>query len=1096
MRFLFTLLSSLPFPAFPNAWGWVAWLLLLSLLIYNLYQWRQSQPVWKASSWGLFVLFLVLAPFASLFLGLRFSSPNLLPLPGLPADPPGSAMMLFSAIPWTLAGALLGPLGGAMVGAVSGVLRGVWDTYNMFTALELALMGAWFAMNTRQRFRTWAYRFLRQPLASALILIPFHAIFYTLAAFFTLNAPATARLDFALSNAGISTLAFAGEMLVAGLVVQIVAMTFPNAISGKQPLLPSPTERSLETRFVYGTGAFVLVLLLTLLIGDWQVAGSAARKMLADRMSSTAQAAAQSVPFFLETGQNLVGQIASDPRLSQLTDPELSSLLGQQIQTLPYFDQIFLVNLQTRGLLAGYPAEARADFNLFPEEEAGLQLAGSGVSRQIYSIPSDSANGSARVSFMALVQGADDTPWVLIGRTSLDTNPLTEPLLNSLNSLGELNGEGILLDENSRILYHSAANDTLTTYSGPHGEAADLQEYTASNGTRQLIYYQPVSGRPWAIVLTIPAQQAQQLALNIAWPLSVMIFLLAIVALVLLRVGLRVVTGSLQNLAAEANRIAQGKLDHPLQVEGADEVSQLRRAFEQMRASLKARLEELNRLLNVSQGVASSLEMQDAVKPVLEAILATGASCVRVVLEPDTLPDIPVQLPSRFAVGAARETYAHLDEQILELAQTQGQIVIPNLARSRELAVNQSMQNPVALLAVALRHENRYYGVVWAGYDQLRGFSEADVSFIKTLAGQAALAVSNAHLFLNVEASRRQLEAILNSTPDPVLVTDHRNRLLLANRAAVQALHLKPENSAGQPTERVVQQRALFDLLQASAEEKQSAEIVLPDHRTYFATASTVTVEGHAVGRVCILRDVTYFKELDQMKSDFVSTVSHDLRSPLTLMRGYATMLDMAGPLNEQQQGYAVKIIQGVENMARLVNNLLDLGRIEVGVGLEVEDVSVMGVVERVVNPLQHQAEQKNITLSVEVPKDLPDTVQADSALLQQSIYNLVENAVKYTPAGGRITFSLRSTADALIFRVADSGIGIPSDDIPRLFEKFYRSSQRDARAQQGTGLGLAIVHSIAERHSGRVWVESEVGKGSIFYLQIPLKQVKSALAS
>lgn len=189
----------------------------------------------------------------------------------------------------------------------------------------------------------------------------------------------------------------------------------------------------------------------------------------------------------------------------------------------------------------------------------------------------------------------------------------------------------------------------------------------------------------------------------------------------------------------------------------------------------------MNRLLNVSQGVASSLEMQDSVKPVLEAILATGASCVRVVLEPDTLPDIPVQLPSRFAVGTARETYAHLDEQILELAQTQGQIVIPNLTLSRELAVNQSMQNPAALLAVALRHENRYYGVVWAGYDQLRGFSESDVSFIKTLAGQAALAVSNAHLFLNVEASRRQLEAILNSTPDPVLVTDHRNRLLLAN---------------------------------------------------------------------------------------------------------------------------------------------------------------------------------------------------------------------------------------------------------------------------------------------------------------------------
>lgn len=222
------------------------------------------------------------------------------------------------------------------------------------------------------------------------------------------------------------------------------------------------------------------------------------------------------------------------------------------------------------------------------------------------------------------------------------------------------------------------------------------------------------------------------------------------------------------------------------------------------------------------------------------------------------------------------------------------------------------------------------------------------------------------------------------------------------------------------------------------------------------------------------------------MKSDFVATVSHDLRSPLTLMRGYATMLDMAGPLNEQQQSYAAKIIQGVENMSRLVNDLLDLGRIEVGVGLEVENVPVMDVIERVINPLQHQAEQKNITLNVEIPKDLPNVIEADNALLYQAVYNLVENAIKYTPAGGRVAVSLRLAMDALIFRVADSGIGIPSDEMPRLFEKFYRSSQREARAQQGTGLGLAIVHSIAERHGGRVWVESEVGKGSIFYLQIP----------
>jgi len=245
------------------------------------------------------------------------------------------------------------------------------------------------------------------------------------------------------------------------------------------------------------------------------------------------------------------------------------------------------------------------------------------------------------------------------------------------------------------------------------------------------------------------------------------------------------------------------------------------------------------------------------------------------------------------------------------------------------------------------------------------------------------------------------------------------------------------------------------------------------------------------MGRVCILRDVTSFKEIDIMKSEFVSTVSHDLRSPLTLMRGYATMLDMVGNLNEQQQSYIRKIIAGVENMSRLVNNLLDLGRIEVGVGLRVESVSVLDILEHVTGLLQLSASQKNIALNLEIPRNLPAAVEADQALLHQAVYNLIENALKYTPENGSVTVRVKTTPASLTFEVQDNGIGIEPDDMPRLFEKFYRGTQREARAQHGSGLGLTIVKSIAEQHSGRVWVESQLGQGSVFFLQIPLTQPK-----
>jgi len=1008
----------------------------------------------------------------------------------------------FSAIPWLLGGGLFGPVGAAVLGAFAGLLRGAWDTYSLFSIVEIALLSAWFSTNMRQRYRTPAYALLRQPLVGALLLIPFHTLFYVISSLFTqwgldVSAPATARLDFAISNAWIVTLAFGGEMLVGGIVAQIISKAFPAMWGSKQSLQPSPGERSLESRFLFGVGTFISLLLLTLLIGDWVVAGQAARDMLQDRLSSASESAAQSVPFFLETGQNLAVQLASDPRLLTATGDELKSIIGLRNQAVPYFDQFFVLEAnEDQKLLAGYPDSARAKFQLYPDEMSGMSLASNGVLTQIYSIPPISVTDASRVSFLvAIVDGFGQVQRVLIGRSTLENNPLTLPLIENINNMRDLGGAGFLLNENGRVLYHSDSTQMLTSYNGQRSDQALFYDGTASDGTRQLVYYQPVIGRPWAVVLTVPAQQAQQLALNIAMPLSLMIIFLAFVAMVSLRVGLRVVTGSLQSLATEANRIAQGNLDHPLQTDGVDEVGQLRRAFEQMRSSLQARLGEINSLLRVSQDVASSLEMQDAVKPVLDAILSTGANSVSVVLSPSILPDTFVELPSRFALGAVQDIYAHLDDQILALAQNQEKIVLPNLGRSRELDFDPDLPQPLALLAVALRHENRYYGVVWAGFEQPRMFSDSDVRFVTTLAGQAALAVANAHLYLSVEASRRQLKAILNSTPDPVLVTDHRNRLLLTNRAAAVALGQTEDAASdiGRKTEQVIKLRPLLALLESTTTEKQSAEIVLADKRTYLATASSVMVEGRQIGRVCIMRDVTHFKELDTMKSEFVATVSHDLRSPLTLMRGYATMLEMVGELNEQQQGYVKKIISGVENMSRLVNNLLDLGRIDLGVGLQVENVSVLDIIERATSALQLQATQKNIVLSVEFSKDMPNTVEADQALLHQAVYNLVENAIKYTPDNGRVVVRTSSQPGYLIFAIEDSGIGIAVDDLPRLFEKFYRGKQREARAQHGSGLGLAIVHSIATNHGGRVWVDSVVGKGSTFYLQIPLIQPKPA---
>jgi PAS domain S-box-containing protein len=780
--------------------------------------------------------------------------------------------------------------------------------------------------------------------------------------------------------------------------------------------------------------------------------------------------------------------VANDPRLLE-ANPDIDALLSEHTQAVTYFSQLALFDAQTRSLLGSYPTEPA--FQITRPEEDGLNLARQGVPNQVYAVPPRTESEAAGVSFLAALPPVDGRGWVLIGRTYLEANPYTRPLVNNLNSLAGVSGSGMLIAD-GMVVYHSEAAQDWTAYDGQGSDQPAFFDETASLGTRQLVYYQPVEGHPWAVVLTIPAQETQQLAINIALPISLMIVLLGLVALISLRVSLRAVTGSLKSLAAETKYLATGQLDRPLNVSGEDEVSELRRAFEQMRVSLQARLQDLNRLLIASQGVASSLTLAEALQPVLEAVVANGASAARIVLLREMLPT-PVETPVRFADGLEQDVYMHLDQQILGLAEEQERIVMANVSRTRGLILDPNLPQPESLIALALRHENRYYGVLWAAYNQQRIFSEADLRFISTLASQASLAVANIRLFLTVELSRRQLEAILNSTPDPVLVTDASNRLILANPAAGHVFGVTIHRGERQDFEKTIQVQSLRELLQASVTERHSAEISMPDGKTYLAMASPMTAEGKTVGRVCILRDVTQLKEIDTLKSDFVSTVSHDLRSPLTLMRGYATMLEMAGQLNEQQKNYARMIVQGVDNMAKLVNNLLDLGRIDFGVGLQVESIPVLDILERVTGSLQMQAKQKGISLAVEIPRDLPHAVEADEALLHQALYNLVENALKYTPEGGEVTIHLQTAPEHLTFAVQDSGIGIPQNDLPRLFEKFYRGTNREALAQRGTGLGLAIVKAITERHSGKVWVESELGRGSMFYLQIPLVQTKEA---
>jgi PAS domain S-box-containing protein len=477
----------------------------------------------------------------------------------------------------------------------------------------------------------------------------------------------------------------------------------------------------------------------------------------------------------------------------------------------------------------------------------------------------------------------------------------------------------------------------------------------------------------------------------------------------------------------------------------------------------------------------------------LKAALGDEACAARLVLVHDVTLDSNDTGPVTFGLGPADPLYAPFDSQLFDLVRQQDTLNLPNIARTRRLQFAQGDPHPGALLAMAVRQESRYYGVLWVAYERPRNFSEEEIRFLSTLSGEAALAATSARLYASAEVGRQRLEAVLASTPDPVLVIDEQARLLLLNPAAVQVPGLILSAIEGRSIQEVAAQQELIDLLTVpSTDLISSREISLANGRIYYASVSPVMAEGRPMGKVCILRDITHFKELEQLKSDFVATVSHDLRSPLTLMRGYATMLQMVGDLNDQQKGYVRKIVTGVENMSRLVSNLLDLGRIEAGIGLQIESISVCEISDEVINSLQLQAVQKDIRLTQDVIGSSKNyVIQADRALIQQAMVNLIENAIKYTPVSGQVKVRLDTRPGTVLLEVHDTGIGIAPLDLPHLFEKFYRSGRREAYQQRGTGLGLAIVKSIAERHGGSVWVDSQLGKGSVFFMEVPCIQTQ-----
>ena len=342
-------------------------------------------------------------------------------------------------------------------------------------------------------------------------------------------------------------------------------------------------------------------------------------------------------------------------------------------------------------------------------------------------------------------------------------------------------------------------------------------------------------------------------------------------------------------------------------------------------------------------------------------------------------------------------------------------------------------------------------------------------------------------------ALNHRMESVLNATNDGIALLNREGRFALVNRRMCELLGTRPEalihQSLAQAQPQLLEHLAQPDPVGVAEE---IIEITRPHHK--FLQVYTAPVQGEhgeqIIGRIIALRDVTRERELDQMKTDFISVVSHELRTPLTSIKGYTDLLlsGAAGETSELQHEFLGIIQSSTTRLASLINDILDISRIESGrIEIRREPIDYRRIVADTLRMMAAAAAERQVSLDADLPASLPP-VCGDADKVTQVLTNLVGNALKYTPPGGWVKISLEISDDASVTTcVADSGIGISPEDQKRLFQKFFRADNSSTREAGGTGLGLVIAKTIVELLGGTIWVDSEPGRGSRFYFTLPL---------
>lgn len=517
------------------------------------------------------------------------------------------------------------------------------------------------------------------------------------------------------------------------------------------------------------------------------------------------------------------------------------------------------------------------------------------------------------------------------------------------------------------------------------------------------------------------------------------------------------------------------------------------------------RVRQREYLLRISRALTAQLNLDELLQLVLEAATDILAGQAGIIGLRD--PDGGFNIRASYGLPRALVPYfAPLLTGIPDDAD-RNRFHIPGLAdKLGKVAADLGLRlQQVVALPMAIKRE--LIGVLYVFRAYGTRFTTDDRQILASFADQAAIAVQNAQLYEDISQEKRRLDAILEYSADGVLILNAAHRVVVFNRALARLSGWSAAEALGHHHDEVVRWARLetdADLAAAVAGgwPLPSAQPIYVEGDLRRRNGGTVSIgityaplfdqAGRLVNIIGSVRDITRFREADEIKSTFISVVSHELKTPVALIKGYADTLlrkDACWDQETMQESLHV-ILEETERLNKLIDNLLDASRLQAGaLSLEKDQVALDALAERVASHFRTQTDIHEIVTSF--PANFP-VVEGDPSRLEQMLDNLVSNAIKYSPEGGTIEIGGRALPNEVIITVSDQGVGIPLEEQPRIFERFFRGTRERQQSTPGAGLGLYLAKAIVEAHGGRMWVESSPGEGAVFSFTVPRHQTSS----